>query len=84
MNKPFFTIVIPSLNEEINLPILLESIKNQSFKEYEVIVVDCFSKDSTKEKVEKLMEKMPPLKFLQRKTRTVDDRNKICQLSCPG
>jgi len=77
MNKPFFTIIIPSLNEEINLPILLESINNQSFKKYEVIVVDCFSKDSTKEKVEKLMKKMSQLQLLQRKTKNVSQARNI-------
>lgn len=49
--KPFFSIVIPTLNEEKFLPNLLEDIKNQSFKDYEVIVVDGGSKDKTEEKV---------------------------------
>jgi len=51
--KPFFSIVIPSLNEEINLPILLESIKNQTDKDLEVIVVDSQSTDNTKKNTEK-------------------------------
>jgi glycosyltransferase involved in cell wall biosynthesis len=43
------SIVIPSFNEENYLPILLESIKKQSFKDYEIIVADNLSSDKTKE-----------------------------------
>lgn len=41
------SIVIPTMNEEGYLPKLLESIKNQTFKDYEVIVADNNSKDNT-------------------------------------
>lgn len=44
---PKISIVIPALNEEKYLPVLLESIKNQTFKDYEVIVADAGSKDKT-------------------------------------
>lgn len=43
------SIIIPTLNEEDYLPILLESIKRQDFKDYEVIVADAGSKDKTLE-----------------------------------
>ena len=43
------SIVIPTLNEEKCLPFLLESIKKQNFKDYEVIVADAGSKDKTAE-----------------------------------
>jgi len=42
------SIVIPTLNEEKYLPKLLESIKRQTFKDYEVIVADAGSTDKTK------------------------------------
>ncbi len=42
------SIIIPTLNEEKYLPKLLESIKKQSYKDYEVIVADGGSKDKTK------------------------------------
>lgn len=41
------SIVIPTFNEEEYLPLLLESIKNQSFTDYEVIVADNGSTDHT-------------------------------------
>ena len=42
------SIIIPTLNEENNLKKLLESIKDQSFNKYEIIVADAGSKDDTK------------------------------------
>lgn len=41
------SIIIPTLNEGKYLPTLLDSIKNQSFKDYEIIVSDAGSKDNT-------------------------------------
>jgi glycosyltransferase involved in cell wall biosynthesis len=46
---PRISVVIPSLNEEKYLPVLLESLKNQTFKDFEVIVADAGSKDKTLE-----------------------------------
>jgi glycosyltransferase involved in cell wall biosynthesis len=43
------SIIIPTLNEEHYLPKLLECIKNQSYKNYEVIVADANSKDKTRQ-----------------------------------
>ncbi len=43
------SIIIPTLNEEKYLPLLLASIKKQDFKDYEVIVADAGSKDKTLE-----------------------------------
>lgn len=44
---PRISVVIPALNEEKYLPILLESLKNQTFKDFEIIVADAGSKDNT-------------------------------------
>src|SRR5690606_32749379 len=41
------TIIIPTLNEEKLLPNLLESIRNQKFNDYEIIVADAKSTDDT-------------------------------------
>ncbi len=41
------SIIIPTLNEERSLPALLESIKDQDFSDYEIIVADAGSKDQT-------------------------------------
>jgi glycosyltransferase involved in cell wall biosynthesis len=42
-------IVIPTKNEEKYLPKLLDSIKNQSFKDLEIVVSDANSSDKTRE-----------------------------------
>lgn len=49
MKKPLVSIVIPTYNSEKTLAKCLESVKNQSYKNIEVIVVDSFSKDKTVE-----------------------------------
>ncbi len=41
------SIIIPTLNEEEYLPLLLTEIKNQGFKDYEIIVADANSQDDT-------------------------------------
>lgn len=46
--KVFFSVVIPTLNEEHDLPRLLDSLKAQTFNDFEVIVVDGNSEDKTK------------------------------------
>lgn len=43
------SIIIPTYNEEEYLPVLLESIKEQNFKDYEIIVADANSEDKTRE-----------------------------------
>ncbi len=45
----YLSIVIPTKNEEQNLPNLLRSIKNQTFQDWEVIVADAHSEDKTRE-----------------------------------
>lgn len=43
------TIIIPTLNEEEHLPLLLDSVKRQNLDRYELIVADAGSKDRTLE-----------------------------------
>jgi len=43
------SIIIPTYNEEKYLPALLQSLKDQTIKPKEVIVVDAYSKDNTAE-----------------------------------
>jgi len=52
-NFPFFSIIIPSYNQGIFIDKLLQSIINQSFFDYEVIIQDNFSDDNTKFVLEK-------------------------------
>ncbi|MBP7843058.1 glycosyltransferase family 2 protein [Candidatus Woesebacteria bacterium] len=45
--KPFFSIVIPTLNEAEYLPHLLSDLADQTYTNFEVILVDAYSDDST-------------------------------------
>lgn len=47
MTHPFFSIIIPTLNEEKFLPNLLSDLKKQTDSEFEVIIVDSKSEDAT-------------------------------------
>ena len=59
------SIIIPTLNEEKYLPALLQSIKDQTLKPFEVIVSDSLSKDNTREVAKtfgcKITEVEPPI-----------------------
>lgn len=49
MKEPNVSIIIPTFNEEKYLPRLLDSIKNQDYTNFEIIVSDASSKDKTVE-----------------------------------
>jgi len=49
--RPVISVIIPTLNEENYLPKLLTDLKKQTEKKFEVIIVDGYSDDKTKEVV---------------------------------
>ncbi len=67
MLKPLFSIVIPTLNEEDSIPHLLQSLVEQTNKDFEVIVSDSGSTDYTKEKAINFNEKIPNFIFIRNK-----------------
>ena len=48
MSKPYFSIIIPTYNRSRQLKFAIDSIINQTFKRWELILVDNNSKDGTK------------------------------------
>jgi len=58
------SIVIPTFNEGLYIGKLLETITKQTYKDYEVIVVDAASIDSTRKVVNKYKKKIKKLSFL--------------------
>jgi glycosyltransferase involved in cell wall biosynthesis len=48
MKSILFSIIIPTLNEEVELPHLLSDLKEQKVKNFEVIIADGSSEDNTK------------------------------------
>jgi len=68
--KPFFSVIIPTLNEEKYLPKLLNDLLKQTKKDFEVIVVDGNSRDKTKEVTTKF-NNILDIKFINHNKRNV-------------
>lgn len=66
----FFSVIIPTLNEENYLPKILSDFAKQKQKNFEIIVVDASSEDKTKARALKFF-KFFPLKFYTVKKRNV-------------
>lgn len=75
-NRPFFSIVIPTLNEEDYLPLLLSDLEKQTYDNFEIIHVDCYSNDNTVEEAKKFKKKLT-MKFLQSKIKNVSHQRNI-------
>ena len=54
MSKPFFTIIMATYNSAKNIRKALSTVKNQTFNDYEVVIVDGVSKDNTLEIIEEV------------------------------
>lgn len=57
--RPFFSIIIPTLNEEEYVQNLLSELEKQKERNFEVIVVDGDSKDKTRQIIMELVHKLP-------------------------
>ncbi len=62
---PTFSIIIPTLNEEKFLPRLLQSLATQTYRSFEVIVIDGKSKDKTMALAKTFRDKLPKLTILE-------------------
>ena len=45
--SPLISIIIPTCNSELSIFAALESVLNQTFKDFEVLIIDCLSTDET-------------------------------------
>lgn len=68
---PFFSIIIPTLNEEKYLPKLLTSLTKQTYTDFEVIVVDGYSEDGTEHEAKKFSKALPQFSFIRSKERNL-------------
>jgi len=73
--KPFFSIVIPTLNEEKFLPKLLRCLTMQVDKNFEVIVVDAQSRDKTISVANSFQDSFPLTVIVSAKHNISADRN---------
>lgn len=62
--RPFFSVVIPTLNEEKYLPTILKSLEKQTYRNFEVIVVDGKSEDKTEKVFRRFVSKLPFSRFI--------------------
>lgn len=69
--SPFFSIIIPALNEEKYLPKLLADLEKQTYQDFEVIVVDGNSEDETVKESQKFKSKFKGLTILNTDQRNV-------------
>ena len=67
----FFSIIIPALNEEKRLPLLLDSLLKQTAQDFEVIVVDGGSTDKTEEKAKSYVNNFSDFTYLKEKLKNV-------------
>jgi len=75
--SPFFSVIIPTLNEEKVLPRLLADLTNQDFKNFEVIVVDAKSNDQTISKAKKFLPSLPRLTVLLSRHKNVSHQRNL-------
>lgn len=70
MKKIFFSIIIPTLNEENYLPSILTDLSQQIDKDFEVTVVDCSINDKTQQACMNFSRRLP-IKFYRTKKKSV-------------
>lgn len=75
VKKPFFSIVIPTLNEEKYLPFLLDDLAKQNYTDFEVIVIDAQSEDNTLAVARQFQKKLSIFTFLSTKKNAGAQRN---------
>ncbi len=66
--NPYFSIIIPTYNAAITLPETLDSVLNQDFLDYEVIVIDDASRDETKEVLRTYRTKFKKFTLIEQET----------------
>jgi glycosyltransferase involved in cell wall biosynthesis len=75
MDKPFFTVVIPTHNRGLLLKRAVDSVINQTFHNFEVIIVDDHSTDDTSTMVKTFSDKRIQYKLNQRSKGACGARN---------
>ncbi len=65
--KPFVSIMIPAHNEELVIAHTVENIRNLTYKNIEIILIDDRSEDNTLEVIKSLADKFDNVKYLSRK-----------------
>ena len=62
-NKPLISVIIPTYNREKLLPETINSVLNQTYKNWELIIVDDRSTDNTEDLVQRYMKRNKRIKY---------------------
>ena len=62
MNKPFFSIIIPTYNREKIIKSTVQSVINQTFKKWELLIIDDGSTDNTESVIKNIND--PRIKYI--------------------
>lgn len=73
MNKCLISIIIPTFNSEKKISACLNSIFNQSFRNYEVLIIDGLSEDQTLQKVTQFSSKNSNIRVVSEKDNGIYD-----------
>ncbi len=73
MHQPFFTIIIPTFNSDKTLQNALNSILQQGFTDFEVVVVDGLSVDNTLQVLRENSQKDHRVRFVSEKDKGIFD-----------
>ena len=82
--KPFFSIIIPTLNEEKFVGKLLTDLTKQTHKDFEIILVDAESEDTTIQVVQKFKSFLPLNKIMQISGRNVSRQRNLGAKNAQG
>jgi glycosyltransferase involved in cell wall biosynthesis len=82
--SPFFSIIIPALNEEKYLPKLLRDLTKQSYQDFEVLLVDGKSQDQTVPRAHKVAKNLPMFSVLTSKKRNVSFQRNLGASNAKG
>ena len=72
--EPFFTVVIPSYNRKTYIVPTIESVLAQSFRDFEILVIDDGSTDGTAELIEEKFKDQKQFRQIRQKNSERDVR----------
>lgn len=76
-DKPFFSVIIPSLNEEKYLPTILKSLAGQTYRNFELILIDGRSEDKTVAVFDKFKSQLPAARLIISDKRNVGHQRNL-------
>ena len=82
MDQPFLSIIIPTFNSSAGLSEAIESVLDQQYKNYEIVVIDAVSTDRTIEIIRSYQKKFSSIHFISESDRGIyDAMNKGARLA---